>query len=248
MLIHPTIENLRTLKLSGMVQALEAQMSMPEALDLPFEDRLGLLTDAELIARENRRLYSRLKEAKLRQSACIEDVDLKAPRDLDRTLWSSLITSQWIQRHQNVSITGPTGAGKSFLACALAHKACRDGYTVFYTRTSRLFHDIGVARATGTYSKFLASLAKKDLIVMDDFLLAPPTDEQRRDLLEIMEDRYEKRSTLIASQLPIAHWHEMIGDPTIADAILDRFVHNAHKIALQLKGDSMRKSKETNKG
>jgi DNA replication protein DnaC len=226
-----------------MVQALEAQLAMPEALDLPFEDRLGLLADAEIIARENRRLHTRLKEAKLRQSACIEDVDLKAPRDLDRTLWNSLITSQWLQRHQNVSITGPTGAGKSFLACALAHKGCRDGYSVIYTRMSRLFHDLGVARATGMYSKFLATLAKKDLLVIDDFMLAPLTDEQRRDLLEIMEDRYERRSTLIASQLPIAHWHEMIGDPTIADAILDRFVHNAHKIILRLNGDSMRKTK-----
>jgi len=248
MLIHPTIENLRTLKLSGMVQALEAQMATPDTLDLPFEDRLGLLTDAEIIARENRRLHTRLKEAKLRQSACIEDVDLKAPRDLDRTLWASLITSQWLQRHQNVSITGPTGAGKSFLACALAQKACRDGYTVVYARASRLFHDLGVSKATGTYNGFLTSLSKKDLLLIDDFALAPLTDEQRRDLLEIMEDRYEKRSTLIASQLPTGHWHEMIGDPTIADAILDRFVHNAHKIILQLKGESLRKPKGTTKG
>lgn len=217
-------------------------MQMPEALDLVFEDRLGLLTDAEMIARDNRRLQTRLKNAKLRQSACVEDVDLKVQRGLDRALWNMLTSSQYLQLHRNVRICGPTGAGKSFLACALAQKACRDGYTVLYERSTRLFHDLAVSKATGTYSQFLENIAKTNLLVIDDFGLAPLTDEQRRDLLEIMEDRYEKRSTLMASQLPFKHWHEMIGDPTIADAILDRLVHNSHDIALKI-GESLRKPK-----
>jgi DNA replication protein DnaC len=245
MLIHPTINNLRNLKLFGMIDALEAQMHTPEASDLVFEDRLGLLADAELAARENRRLESRLKGAKLRHSVCVEDVDLKAPRGLDRALWSTLVTSQWIQAHQNVAITGPTGAGKSFLACALAQKACRDGYTSLYERASRFFNDLSLAKATGTYSKLLDSLSRKDLIVLDDFALAPLTDEQRRDLLEITDDRYGRRSTIISSQLPVEHWHEVIGDPTIADAILDRFVHNAHRIALSPNAESMRKPRRS---
>ncbi len=225
-----------------MVQALEAQMQMPEALDLVFEDRLGLLTDAEMIARDNRRLQTRLKNAKLRQSACIEDVDLKIPRGLDRALWSTLASSQYLQLHRNVRISGPTGAGKSFLACALAQKACRDGYTVLYERATRFFNELAISKATGMYSTFLTNTAKIDLLVIDDFLLAPLTDDQRHDLLEIMEDRYEKRSTLIASQLPFKHWHEMIGEPTIADAILDRLVHNSHDIALKI-GESLRHKK-----
>ncbi|MGH2507124.1 MAG: IS21-like element helper ATPase IstB [Ktedonobacteraceae bacterium] len=247
MLIHPTLDNLRSLKLFGMVQALERQIQTPEALDMVFEDRLGLLADAELTTRENRRLQTRLKGAKLRQSACVEDVDLRVPRGLDRALWNSLTSSQWIPRHQNVAITGPTGGGKSFLSCALAQKACRDGYTCLYERASRLFNDLAISKATGGYDKLLASISRKDLLIIDDFALAPLTDEQRRDLLEIMEDRYEKHSTLITSQLPIEHWHEIIGDPTIADAILDRFVHNAHHIVLKTT-ESMRKPKGNNKG
>ncbi len=247
MLIHPTIDNLRTLKLFGMVQALDAQTQTPEALDMVFEDRLGLLADAELTVRENRCLQTRLKSAKLRQLACVEDVDLRVPRGLDRALWSTLVSSQWISLHRNLSITGPTGSGKSFLSCALAQKTCRDGYTCLYERASRFFSDLAISKATGKYSKLLASISKINLLVIDDFALAPLTDEQRRDLLEIMDDRYERRSTLIASQLPMEHWHEMIGDPTIADAILDRFVHNAHNIALKV-SESMRKPKGNNKG
>ncbi len=246
MLIHPTINNLRDLKLFGMVHALEAQLQMPEALDLVFEDRLGLLADAELSARNNKRLQSRLKDAKLRQSSCVEDVDLKAPRGLDKTLWSSLVSLQWLQLHQNVSITGKTGAGKSFLACALGQKACREGYTCLYARSSRLFSDLAIAKATGKYAKLLDSISKTDLLVMDDFGLSGLTDEQRRDLLEIMDDRYQKRSTMIVGQLPTSHYHEIIGDPTIADAILDRFIHNAHKI--DLKGKSIRENYGIEKG
>jgi DNA replication protein DnaC len=238
MLTHPTIDNLRELKLFGMIHALESQSQIPEALDLAFEDRLGLLVDAELSARNNKRLQSRLKGAKLRQSACVEDVDLKAPRGLDKSLWSSLTSLQWLVRHHNVAITGKTGAGKSFLGCALGQKACREGYTCLYARSTRLLNDLSIAKATGTYAKLLSSISKKDLIVIDDFGLAPLTDEQRRDLLEIMDDRYQKRSTIIVSQLPTDNWYETIGDPTIADAILDRFIHNAHKI--NLKGRSIR--------
>jgi DNA replication protein DnaC len=240
MLIHPTINNLRDLKLFGMVHALEAQLQMPEALDLVFEDRLGLLADAELSARSNKRLQSRLKDAQLRQSACVEDVDVKAPRGLDKSLWSNLVSLKWLPLHQNVSITGKTGVGKSFLSCALGQKACREGYTCLYARSSRLFSDLAIAKATGKYVKLLDTISKKDLLVIDDFGLSALTDEQRRDLLEIMDDRYQKRSTMIVGQLPTAHYHEIIGDPTIADAILDRFIHNAHKI--DLKGKSIREN------
>jgi len=240
MLIHPTIANLRDLKLFGMVQALEAQLQVPEAIDLVFEDRLGLLADAELTARNNKRLQTRLKGAKLRQSACVEDVDLKVPRGLDKSLWNNLVSLKWLLVQQNIAITGKTGSGKSFLACALGQKACREGYTCLYSRASRLFNDLAIAKATGTYAKLLDSISKKTLLVIDDFGLASLTDEQRRDLLEIMDDRYQKRSTVIVSQLPIGHWYETIGDPTIADAILDRFVHNSHKI--ELKGKSIREN------
>jgi DNA replication protein DnaC len=241
MLIHPTIANLKTLKLFGMVHALEAQINMPQTQDMIFEDRLGLLVDTELTDRENRRLQTRLKAAKLRQSACPEDVDLKTPRNLDKTLWNSLISSQWITKHQNLLITGKTGVGKSYLACALAQKACRDGFTAICERSSRLFQDLATAKLTGNYNKLLSSIARKDVLLIDDFGLSPLTDDQRHDLLEIIEDRHDKRSTMITSQLPIKHWHEIIGDPTIADAILDRLVHCAHEIALD--GETMRANK-----
>ena len=242
MLIHPTIQNLKALKLFGMVHALETQMQMPQAQEMIFEDRLGLLVDTELTCRENRRLQIRLKAAKLRQSACPEDVDLKVSRCLDKTLWLSLVTSQWITQHQNILITGKTGVGKSYLACALAQKACRDGFTAACERSSRLFQDLATAKVTGTYNKILSSIAKKDLLLIDDFGLSILSDSERHDLLEIIEDRYEKRSTIITSQLPLKHWHEIIGDPTIADAILDRLVHNAHEIALD--GETMRDKKK----
>ena len=175
-------------------------------------------------------------------SACIEDLDVKAARGLDRTVITALATSDWLKRHQNVIVTGATGAGKTYVACALGQKACRDGYSVFYERAPRLFQDLALAKADGRYHKIMSSFAKKDLVVIDDFALAPLTDEQRRDLLELVEERYDRRSTLMASQVPTDHWHDIIGDPTIADAILDRLIHNAHK--LKLKGETRRKPKE----
>lgn len=242
MLIHPTLDNMRALKLFAMVKALDTQMGIKDIEEMDFTDRLGLLVDAELIARENRKLQSRLKNAKLRLSACIEDLDVKAARGLDRTVITALATSDWLKTHQNVIVTGACGAGKTYVACALAQKACRDGYTVFYERAPSFFQDLALAKADGRYHKIMTGLAKKDLLVIDDFALSPLTDEQRRDLLEIVEERYDRRSTLMASQVPSDHWHDIIGDPTIADAILDRLIHNAHK--LKLKGETRRKPKE----
>ena len=241
MLIHPTLDNMRSLKLFAMVQALETQMGMKDIEEMNFTDRLGLLVDAELTSRENKRLQSRLRNAKLRLSACVEDIDVKAARGLDRIVVTSLATCDWLQQHQNVIVTGPAGAGKTYIACALAQKACRAGYTVFYERAPRLFQDLALAKADGRYHKIMTGLAKKDLVVIDDFALSPLTDEQRRDLLEIVEERYDRRSTLMASQIHNDYWHDIIGDPTIADAILDRLIHNAHK--LNLKGETRRKPK-----
>lgn len=242
MLIHPTLDNMRELKLFAMVKALETQMETHDIQALAFEDRLGLLVDAELIARQNKQLRSRLKNARLRLSASMEDLDLKTSRGLDRGAMAALATCDWLRRHRNVLLTGATGAGKTYVACALAQQACRAGFTVSYHRATTLFHDLALAKADGSYYKFLTALAKKSLIVIDDFALAPLTDEQRRDLLEIVEERYDRRSTLIASQVPLDHWHDIIGDPTIADAILDRLVHNAHKLCLKTK-ESKRKDK-----
>jgi DNA replication protein DnaC len=236
---HPTIEKLHTLKLLGMLRALQEQAQMPEAARLSFEERLGLLVDRELDERQNRALEARLKKARLRQSAVIEDIDFRHPRGLDRTLILSLASCQWVNKRENCLITGPTGVGKSYLACALAQKACRERCSVRYVRTSRLLQEMGAARVDGTYSRCLVALARLDLLVLDDWGLTPLSDEQRRDLLEILDDRYDRLSTLITSQLPVEHWHQYIGDPTLADAILDRVVHNSHRISL--KGESMRR-------
>jgi len=241
MLLHPTLEKLTTMRFSGMAAALEEQMKMDGLQDIGFEERLGLLLDHEQAVRDTRRLKTRLSKAKLRQNASIEDIDFRHPRGLDKSLVLRLADCQWIKSHNNLIITGPTGVGKSFLACAFAQKACREGFNTLYLRLTKLFEDLSLAKGDGRYLKLLSSFAKADLLVLDDYGLAPLTQEQRHDFLEILEDRHELKSTLVTSQLPIEHWHEQIGDPTLADAILDRLVHSAHKI--KLKGESMRKKK-----
>lgn len=242
MLTHPVIDKLHQLKCLGMATALTEQPQSTACEALAFEERLGLLVDRELTVRDDRRMTNRLRRAKLRHpSACIEDVDFRHPRGLDKSLILALASRRWLREHLNILITGPTGVGKSWLACALAHQACRDGFSALYLRLPRLLHDIAVARSDGTYPKLLASFAKLDLIVLDDFGLAKLNADRRRDLLVLLENRYATRSTLVTSQLPIEKWHDLFGDPTFADAILDRLVHNAYK--LKLNGDSMRKTK-----
>ncbi len=239
MLIHPTLEKLRSLKLEGFARGMEEQMASPDIESLSFEERLGLLVDREATDRENKRLAGRLYRAKLKQSACLEDIDFRHPRGLDRSLMMSLAGCNWVREHLNVLITGATGTGKSYLANALAHRACMEGYSALYARASRLFGELATARGDGRYGKMLRSLAKVDLLVLDDWGLARLNAEERGDLLEIMEDRYQMRSTIVASQLPVDKWHEVIGDPSVGDAVLDRLVNNAYQIALT--GESMRR-------
>jgi DNA replication protein DnaC len=239
MLKHPTLDKLQTLKLTGMLTALLEQMDSTHIESLSFEERLGLLVDREMTYRDNRRMTSRLRRARLRHIACLEDIDYRHPRGLDKTLITSMATCHWIKDHLNVLITGPSGVGKTWIACALAHQACREGYSALYLRLPRLLHETALARGDGRYPKLLASLAKQDLLVIDDFGLAKLNPDNLRDLLEVLEDRYAARSTVVSSQLPLEKWHELIGEPTFADAILDRLVHNAYK--LKLKGGSMRK-------
>jgi DNA replication protein DnaC len=241
MLLHPTLEKLITMRFSGMAAALEEQMKMDGLEEMGFEERLGLLLDHELAVRETRRMRTRLSKAKLRQNGSIEDIDFRHPRGLDKSLVLRLSDCQWIKDHNSLLITGPTGAGKSYLACAFAQKACREGFSALYLRMTKLFEDMSLAKGDGRYLKLLTSFAKADLLVLDDYGLMPLNQEQRHDFLEILEDRHGLKSTLVTSQLPIEHWHEQIGDPTLADAILDRLVHSSHKI--KLKGESMRKKK-----
>jgi DNA replication protein DnaC len=243
MLTHPTSEKLHSLRLLGMVKALDEQRRMPEIQDLSFEERLGLLVDREVTERDNRRLSSRLRKAKLRLEAAVEDIAYRPARGLDKSLMLALSSCRWIDEHLNILITGKTGVGKSYIACALAQKACREGHSALYFRLPRLLQELALARADGRYGKLLATLAKTDVVVLDDFGLGPLTDEQRRDLLEMFDDRHGNRSTIVTSQLPVKNWHEALGDPTLADAILDRLVHNAHRIPLE--GESMRKKPKT---
>jgi DNA replication protein DnaC len=238
MLNEETLEKMRAMKLWGMIDAFQQQCASPEYNGLSFEERLGMLVDREWTAREDRKLTRRLQVARLRYPASLEDVDFQTPRGLDRSVVLSLATCTWIAEHQNLIVLGPTGTGKSFLGCAFAERACRRGYTATYFRTPRLLQELAVARADGSYGRVLARLAKIDLIVLDDWLLTPLKEAERRDLLEIIEDRAERRSTLVAGQVPVTAWHEVIGDPTLADAICDRLVHRAHKITL--KGSSQR--------
>ncbi len=241
MLRHVTLDQLSELKLYGMVKALQEQLAMQDLSDLSFEERLGLLVERESTERASRRLTTRLRKAKLREQAAIEDIDWKTRRNLDKSQMLRLASCQWIADHLNVLITGKAGVGKTFLGCALGHKACREGYKVMYLRIPRLFRDLAIARGDGSYERLMKSYARTDLIILDDWGLAPIGAAERRDLLEILEDRYGRRSTLVTSQLPVENWYELIGDQTLADAILDRLVHGAYKIALE--GDSMRSTR-----
>jgi len=242
MLNHPTVDKLHQLRLTGMARALASQDQAAEIGQLTFDERLGLLVDSEVAERESRQNASRLKRAKLKQAATPEDVDYRHPRGLDRALFARLIAGRWVSEHQNILICGPTGVGKTFLACALANQACRQGRSVLYVRLPRLLPALAIGRGDGSYVKMLTQLAKTDVLVIDDWALAPLTDESRRDLLEIFDDRHGTRSTIITSQLQVKHWHASIGDPTLADAILDRLVHQAH--TLDLDGQSLRKKKK----
>lgn len=239
MLPHPTLDKLKTLKFTGMAAALADQMAMDNIHELSFEERLGLLVDREAAERESRRLTSRLRRARLRHNAAIEDIDMRSPRGLDPGLIQSLAACRWVREHLNVLIAGPTGVGKTWLACALAHKACREGYTAQYFRLAQLLRELTIAKGDGRYTKLLARLARTEVLVIDDLGLVKPNAENRRDLLEVLEERHGRRSTVAASQLPIDQWHTAIGDPTLADAILDRLIHNAYPI--NMKGESMRK-------
>lgn len=239
MLVHPTVDRLRALGLAAMADGLTELQNNPEAAGMPNADWLGLLVDREVTARDNRRITRRLTSAKLRQAATIENVDYRTARGLDRSLFQNLGTCQWIRDANQLVIVGPTGTGKSWLACALGNKACRDGFSVLYKRAPRLFADLAQARGEGRLARLIAALERVNLLILDDWGPEPLTADQRRDLLEIVDDRYDKGSLLITSQVPVSQWHDVIADPTLGDAILDRIIHNAHRI--ELKGDSLRR-------
>src|ERR1700694_4724579 len=241
MLINQTLDKIEALGLFGMVLGVREQLESSQYLSLSFDERLGLLVDREADARDSRRLALRLKAAKLRQEAAGEDIDFRAPRGLDRSVIISLAQASWVAAHHNLLIPGPTGAGKSFIGCALAHAAIRRGHTALYLRTPRLLADLALSRGDGRYVRRRAYLAKVGVLVLDDFLLTPPSVIEAKDLLEVIDDRSQVRSTLVISQLPVESWHPALaaGDPTLADAILDRLIHDAHRLAL--KGGSMRR-------
>lgn len=240
MLTQPLLDKLSKLRLSAFRAALEEQLHNPQYADLPFEDRLGLLIDRECTHRDNNRLKRRLKAARLPQPATMEDLDLSPSRGLERRLVLQLAQGEWIRQHLNILVLGPTGVGKTFLACALAHAACRHNFSVRYLRTSRLLHQTALAHADGSYPNLLDALARVQLLVLDDWLRDPLTRLQSQDLLEILDDRYHRASTLLATQVPVAEWHARFPDPTLGDAILDRLVHNAYRLAL--KGESRRRT------
>lgn len=242
MLTHPTLDQLNALKLTGMAKGLKEQLASNSYESLSFEERLGLLVDQESTEREDRRFKTRLKQAKLRQTAYLEDLDYSKSRGLDRSLINSLHTCRWVKEGNNILISGPTGVGKSYLACALGHCACSRGYKTRYFRCIRLFEELRLARGDGRYPKLINSIAKAHLLIIDDWGLSSLGERESHDLLELLEDRHQLNSTVIASQLPVDHWHEAISNPTLADAILDRLIHNAHKI--NLSGESMRKTKK----
>jgi DNA replication protein DnaC len=242
MLAHATVDKLSVLRLPAMAEAFQRQLGNPEFTELAFEDRVGLLVDAEWTHREQRKLRRRLRQANLRRQASLEDIDWHSPRrGLDKALVHSLATCAWIAQHRNLILIGPTGIGKSWLGEAFAERACRSGYSAYCVRASRLFHELHVARGDGSYTRVLARLAKMDLLAIDDWGLAPLTAAERRDLLEILEDRTERAATLITSQIPVKGWHDLIGEPTLADAICDRLIHTAYVI--ELSGPSLRESR-----
>jgi DNA replication protein DnaC len=241
MLNQPTLEKLQTMKLYGMADAFRTQMETTDTSQLSFEERFAMLVDQQWLWKENRALARRLRAAKLKERGVVEDIDYQHPRGLDRKLIRTLASSEWVRQHQNLLLIGPTGIGKTWLGCALAQKACRDGFTILHKRSSELFRDLAVAHVDGSFGRQLAKLARIDILVLDDFAMAPLKDSERRDFLELCDDRYQRRSTILTSQLPLAHWHEQIGDPTLADSILDRLVHNSYRI--ELNGESMRKKR-----
>ena len=241
MLTQPTIEKLNAMKLTAMAKAFADQMQCPDITQLTFEERFGLIVDHQVTDLENRGMQNRLKKAKLRLPASLEDLDFKQGRGLDRAAVMSLALNQWVTIHHNILVTGPTGAGKSYLACALAQKACRDGYATLYQRVPRLLQEIAVSRLDGRYAKHIAPITKCEVLILDDLLISPLTREEQRELLEIVEERYDRKATIVTSQLPVKAWHDAMQDPTLADAILDRLVHNAYK--LELKGESMRRKR-----
>lgn len=236
---HSSLDQLEKLRFRGMARALRDQLAQPDMERLSFTERLGLLLDREISDRASRSLTARLRRAKLHQNACMEEIDYRTARGLDQQQLLQLASCDWIRRHLNVIITGPTGTGKSFLACALAHKACLEGYRVRYHQLSRLLEELSVARADGRYLKLLNTLRKLDVLILDDWGLMQLSQPQQEDLFHIIEDRIQKRSTIATSQLPVEHWHQNMANPTIADALLDRLVQPAYRI--ELKGDSMRK-------
>jgi DNA replication protein DnaC len=241
MLNQPTLEKLQTMKLHGMADAFRAQLETTDTSLLSFEERFAMLVDQQWLWKENRALARRLRVAKLKERGVIEDIDYQHPRGLDRKLIRTLASSEWVRQYQNLLLIGPTGIGKTWLGCALAQKACRDGFTILHKRSSELFRDLAVAHVDGSFGRQLTRLSRIDILVLDDFAMAPLKDSERRDFLELCDDRYQRRSMILTSQLPLAHWHEQIGDPTLADSILDRLVHNAYRI--ELNGESMRKKR-----
>jgi DNA replication protein DnaC len=246
MLNQPTIEKLQNMKLHGMADAFRAQLESPDTAQLAFEERFGLLVDQQWLWKENRALAHRLRSAHFKERGVIEDIDYQHPRGLDRKLIRTLSASEWVRQHQNILLIGPTGIGKSWLACALAQKACRDGFSVLHKRTSELFRELAVAHVDGSFGRLLTKFSRVDVLVLDDFAMAPLKDAERRDMLEIFDDRYQRRSTILTSQVPVPHWHEQIGDPSMADSILDRLVHNAYRI--ELDGESIRKKRGRKSG
>lgn len=236
------LKQLRLLKLSGMVQGLELQWSQPHTYDdLSFDERMGLLIDQESTSRASKRLQRLLKAAHFKEVAYVEDIDYAHPRGLKKSQVAGLLSGEWINKNQNLVITGPTGCGKTYLACAIGRHACHHDYNVRYYRATRLFEMLTISHGDGSYLKLINQLAKADVLIIDDWGLEKLTQSQRNDLLEIMEDRHSSKSTIVTSQLPVTKWHTFIGDATLADAILDRLLHNAHK--LDLKGESMRKAR-----